>query len=81
MNERRLEVADVFRLHADDFLTQWAHVSIADIRNCRTAAMGGHVEQCDRCGQRVIPYNSCRNRNLSQMPGRGARRMARRTGG
>jgi len=63
MNERRLEVADVFRLHADDFLTQWAHVSIADIRNCRTAAMGGHVEQCDRCGQRVIPYNSCRNRN------------------
>ena len=70
MNERRLEVADVFRLHADDFLTQWGHVlaryqkkAIADIRNCRTAAMGGHVEQCDQCGQRVISYNSCRNRN------------------
>jgi hypothetical protein len=70
MHERRLEVADVFRLHADDFPTQWAHVlarhqkkAIADIRNCRTAAMGGHVEQCDRCGQRVVSYNSCRNRN------------------
>jgi hypothetical protein len=70
MNERHLEVADVFRLHADDFLAQWGHVlarhqkkAIADIRNCRTAAMGGHVEQCDQCGQRVISYNSCRNRN------------------
>src|ERR1700691_2834842 len=70
MNERHLEVADVFRLHADDFLAQWGHVlarhqkkAIADIRNCSTAAMGGRVEQCDQCGQRVISYNSCRNRN------------------
>jgi hypothetical protein len=76
MNERRLEVADVFRLHADDFLTQWGHVlarhqkkAIADIRNCRTAAMGGHVEQCDQCGQRVISYNSCRNRNCPKCQG------------
>jgi hypothetical protein len=54
MNERRLEVADVFRLQADDSPTQWGHVlarhqkkAIADIRNRRTAAMGGHVELCD----------------------------------
>jgi hypothetical protein len=36
------------------------------IRDCRTAALGGHVEyveQCDECGHRVISYNSCRNRH------------------
>src|SRR5271169_5172633 len=36
------------------------------IRDCRTAALGGHVEyveQCDTCGHRVISYNSCRDRH------------------
>ena len=30
---------------------------------CRTEALGGHVEQCDRCGHQTISYNSCRNRH------------------
>ena len=30
---------------------------------CRTAALGGHIEQCDSCGQRAISYNSCLNRH------------------
>jgi hypothetical protein len=29
------------------------------IEQCRTAALGGHVEQCDRCGHRRVWYNSC----------------------
>src|SRR5205823_3627470 len=29
----------------------------------RTAALGGHVEQCDSCGQQRVFYNSCRNRH------------------
>src|ERR1700685_3020300 len=34
------------------------------IRQCRTAALGGHIDQCTRCGQRAtISYNSCRNRH------------------
>ncbi len=33
------------------------------IEVCRTAALGGHVEQCDSCGQLQISYNSCRNRH------------------
>jgi hypothetical protein len=33
------------------------------IERCRTAALGGHVEQCDRCGEQRISYNSCRSRN------------------
>jgi hypothetical protein len=33
------------------------------IEVCRTAALGGHVDQCDRCGYRTITYNSCRDRH------------------
>jgi hypothetical protein len=36
---------------------------LAAIETCRTAARGGHVEQCDACGQPRIAYNSCRNRH------------------
>jgi hypothetical protein len=73
MNEHRLEVADVFRRHEKEFRAQWGHVLGASqrkafeaIRDCRTAALGGHVEyveQCDTCGHRLISYNSCRNRH------------------
>src|ERR1700690_2037278 len=34
-----------------------------DIRACRTAALGGHLDQCDQCGHCAISYNSCRNRS------------------
>ena len=30
---------------------------------CRTAALGGHMEPCDRCGHTRVWYNSCRNRH------------------
>jgi hypothetical protein len=33
------------------------------IERCRTAALGGHVEQCDHCHHQRIAYNSCRNRH------------------
>jgi len=33
------------------------------IEVCRTAALGGRVEQCDRCGHRTITYRSCRDRH------------------
>jgi hypothetical protein len=69
----RPEVADVFRTYEKDFFAEWGHVlnaqqrkAFAAIRDCRTAALGGHmdhVEQCDECGHLVISYNSCRNRS------------------
>src|SRR5215813_9474198 len=75
MNGHRLEVADVFRIHEDDFLARWGHVlsprqkkAFADIRDCRTAAFGGHVEHYD-CGHRVISYNSCNNRSCPKCQG------------
>jgi hypothetical protein len=73
MKGHRPEVADVFRTYEKEFFAQWGHVlsprqrkAFAAIRDCRTAALGGHVEyveQCDTCGHRVISYNSCRDRH------------------
>lgn len=64
------EMADVLRLygpayrqrHAGSLSTAQQRVMSA-IELCRTAALGGHVEQCDACGQQRVFYNSCRNRH------------------
>jgi hypothetical protein len=65
-----LEVADVIRAHADEFLDAYGETTspeqrrvLIDLSRCRTAALGGHVEECDRCGHQQIAYNSCRNRH------------------
>jgi len=70
MKPHRLELADVFRTHQSDFLTRWNSVlsrqhrkALRDIRDCRTAVLGGHLYECDRCGHRVKVFNSCRNRS------------------
>jgi len=63
-----LEVADIFRQYGYDFrlthplLPEQRRVMRA-IEQCRTVSLGGHVEQCDACGQQRIAYNSCRNRH------------------
>src|SRR5712672_3647505 len=63
------EVADVFRRYGDAYRQQHgASLSTAQrrvmtaIELCRTAALGGHVEQCDACAHQRITYNSCRHR-------------------
>ena len=70
MPRAALSVAEVFRRHGDVFRTEFgAALSTAQrrvmtaIEQCRTAALGGHVEQCDHCGHRRVWYNSCRNRH------------------
>jgi Putative transposase/Transposase zinc-binding domain len=70
VTDHRLEVADVFRQHEQEFLQRWGHTLSAqqlrafrDICACRTAALGAHLEQCDRCPHQAIAYNSCRNRH------------------
>ena len=35
----------------------------SQLKNCRTAALGGHLYVCENCGETMILYNSCRNRN------------------
>ena len=62
---RRLELADVFRAHGDQLLglSLQQKRAVSSITNCRTAALGGHVQECDACGHTEIRYNSCRNRH------------------
>jgi hypothetical protein len=70
VTEHRLEVADVFRLHGQEFLDRWGDVlspeqrkAFRDIVACRTAALGEYVQQCDHCSHQVIEFKSCRNRH------------------
>lgn len=70
MSRPTLEVADVIERHGEAFLEKYGHwVTRAQrrvlraIQICRTSALGGHAEECDRCGHRVVSYNSCRNRH------------------
>jgi hypothetical protein len=66
-----LEVADLIRAAGDAFIERnrhwlrWKHIKVLlAIRRCRTAALGGHLDECTRCGYRAtISYNSCRNRH------------------
>jgi hypothetical protein len=43
------------------------------IEQCRSAALGGHVELCEDCGHSRIAYNSCRNRHCPKCQGAAAR--------
>ncbi len=68
MRPRRLETADVFRSREEDFetdhpLSPRQRKAFRDIVSCRTAALGGWVRRCDRCGHQEISYRSCRNRH------------------
>ncbi len=63
-----LEVADIFRQHGYDFrlthaLSPEQRRVMRAIEQCRTAALGGHIDECDSCGHQRISYNSCRNRH------------------
>ena len=70
MNRPTLEVADIIRQHGKDFIESnrsrltWQQLKVLRaIEHCRTAALGGHLDRCSRCGHRAISYNSCRNRH------------------
>src|ERR1019366_1549409 len=70
MSRPLLEVADLIRTAGTAFLERnrhwlsWKHVKVLlAIARCRTAALGGHLDECTRCGHRAISYNSCRNRH------------------
>ena len=71
MSRPPLEVADLIRSAGAAFIERnrqwirWKHVKVLlAIARCRTAALGGHVDQCTRCGHRATTsYNSCRNRH------------------
>src|SRR5256885_10566825 len=76
---RALEVADVFRRHGAAYReTHAGHLSrgqrrvMGAIETCRSAALGGHVEQCNGCGQLRIAYNFLPQPALPEVPSVGA---------
>ena len=70
MSRPTLEVADILRAQGNRFLDRYrSSFSFQQlkvfraIQNCRTAALGGHLDTCCQCGHQAISYNSCRNRH------------------
>jgi hypothetical protein len=76
-----LDIADVFRAHGPAWRqAQAGHLSLGQLKAmsaieaCRTAALGGHVEQCEDCDHARVAYNSCRNRHCPKCQGAAAQR-------
>ena len=76
MPRPRLEVADIFRAHGPAYRAEHTgHLNLpqlkvmAAIEQCRTAALGGHVSACAKCGHQHVAYNSCRNRHCPKCQG------------
>src|SRR4030081_2224104 len=70
MNRPSLEMADIVHGAGDDFIKRsrrwisWQHQKVLlAITRCRTAALGGHRDQCSSCGHSAISYYACRNRH------------------
>jgi hypothetical protein len=75
-----LEVADIFRSVGPAYRAPHAgHLSLGQLKvmtaieDCRTPALGGHVEACTDCGHWRVTYNSCRNRHCPKCQGAAAR--------
>src|SRR6202011_5648745 len=65
-----VEVADIIRAAGESFFENsrkwltWLHLKVLNaILRCRTAALGGHVDACSKCGHEAVSFNSCRNRH------------------
>ena len=76
MSRPPLEVADVVHQYGATFLARYGptlsgvqHRALRAIALCRTAALGGHITQCDHCGHEVQAYNSCRHRSCPKCHG------------
>jgi hypothetical protein len=81
MNRPPLEVADIIRAAGQGFIQRSARWLTAQhrkvlrhIESCRTAALGGHLDQCSCCGYRVISFNSCRDRHCPKCQANARRR-------
>jgi hypothetical protein len=65
MRRPAVEVADLLHKQGDRFMDKspWLNFQqlsvLRAITRCRTAALGGHIDQCSQCGHQAISYNSC----------------------
>jgi hypothetical protein len=66
MKRPAVEVADILRVQGQRFFARYRSSfdfqqlkAFRAIQNCRTAALGGHLDACPQCGFQAISYNSC----------------------
>jgi hypothetical protein len=69
-----IEIADIFREFGGEYrkshrLPMHMHKVMNAIENCRTAVLGGHIDECENCGHIKVSYNSCRNRHCPKCQG------------
>ena len=81
MQRPPLEVADLIRAAGEAFLdssrgwlTPQQRKTLRAIQHCRTAELGGHIDQCTQCGHQALSYNSCRNRHCPKCQSNARRR-------
>ena len=68
------EIADIFNEYGATYRTKHnlplqSLKVMSSIENCRTIALGGHIDKCDNCGKERNSYNSCRNRHCPKCQG------------
>jgi len=67
----KVSLAEIVRKHGRAFCQNHRpsaapRAVLRDIARCRTAALGGHREQCESCGESRVLFHSCRNRHCPQ---------------
>jgi hypothetical protein len=75
MGRPAFELVGIFRQHGESYrktrnLPRQQLRVMRAIEVCRTAALGGHVEECGQCHHTRIAYNSCRNRHCPKCQNR-----------
>jgi hypothetical protein len=70
----KIEVADIFNKYGVVYRKKYklplqTLKVMSAIENCRTSALGGHIDKCDNCGHERNSYNSCRNRHCPKCQG------------
>ncbi|WP_205739190.1 transposase zinc-binding domain-containing protein [Halocella sp. SP3-1] len=68
------EIQDILIQYWDEFEKNYpvpykAFKVVRALMNCRTSALGGHLDKCEECGHIKVSYNSCRNRNCPKCQG------------
>lgn len=81
MDRPPLEVADIVRAAGQKFIDDCRHwitgrhlKVLRAIERCRTAALGGHIDECPGCSHLDHSYNSCLNRHCPKCQASARRR-------
>ncbi len=69
----KYKVADVLeheQAHLHELcLNTWQSRTLHALRKCRTKALGGHIDKCNKCNKIHLFYHSCRNRHCPTCQG------------